>query len=230
MQRELLKLVTQKLSQLYNAGLDHVIAPPFCACCKKFLSQRMIFCVDCFDTIQPIVSVQLSITKTQSITVLAISDYQEPLKTLILSKAWSDITACSQLAQLIWEMTYFKHRPCDYLIPVPLHWMRKAKRGYNQAEEIAQGLADYGNAKVADILARAKNTPFQSSVSFDKRLDNVKHAFILKSAIDPHIYENKHLVLVDDLMTTGSTLAACAKQLIQLKPASITAVVVCRVL
>ena len=229
MHQEFLKLVTRKFSQLYHASIDHFIAPPFCAYCKKFLSQRMILCVDCFESIQPIVSVQLTVTKTQSITVLAVSGYQEPLKTLILSKAWSDITACNQLAQLIWENTYFKHRPCDYMIPVPLHWMRKAKRGYNQAEEIAQSLALYRHAEVANIISRVKNTPFQSSLAFDKRLDNVKHAFILKTSIDKALYENKHLILVDDLMTTGSTLAACAKQLMQLKPASITAVVVSRV-
>lgn len=229
MQQELLKTIKNNIARLYKLSIDHFIAPPFCAYCKKFLSQRMILCIDCYDTIAPIVSVQLTVTKTQGITVLAVSGYQEPLKTLILSKAWSDITACNQLAQLIWENTYFKHRPCDYLIPVPLHWMRKAKRGYNQAEEIAQSLAHYRNAEVANIIARVKNTPFQSSLAFDKRLDNVKQAFILKSSIDKALYENKHLILVDDLMTTGSTLASCAKQLMQLKPASITAVVVSRV-
>ena len=229
MHQEFLKLFTKKITQFYNASLDHIIAPPFCAYCKQFLSRRMIFCVDCYDMIQPIVSVQLSITKTQNMTVLAIADYQEPLKTLILAKAWGDITACNQLGQLIWQMTYFKHMPCDYLIPVPLHWMRKAKRGYNQAEEIAQVLGDYRNVEVANIIARVKNTPFQSSLAFDKRLGNVKTAFELAKA-DHTRFHNKHLVIVDDLMTTGSTLAACAKQLMKLNPASVTAVVVSRVL
>lgn len=229
MHQELLKLLKTNLSRFYQLSIDHFIAPPFCAYCKKFLTRRMIFCIDCFDKIQPIVSVQVTITKTQSIAVLAVSGYQEPLKTLILSKAWSDITACDQLAQLIWENSYFKHMPCDYLIPIPLHWMRKAKRGYNQAEEIAQCLADYKNVHVANIISRVKNTPFQSSLSFDKRLDNVKSAFLLRASVDKNIYENKHLILVDDLMTTGSTLASAAKVLLPLKPASITAVVVSRV-
>ncbi len=228
MHQEFAQRVTKKISQLYTGVIDHIIAPPFCASCKKFLTQRMIFCLECHDSIQPIVSVQLQVTKLHAITVMAIADYQEPLKSLILAKAWHDIIAADQLGQLIWDMTCFKHMPCDYLVPIPLHWMRSIKRGYNQAEEIARVLAHKKNAQVTPILARVKNTPFQSSLAFDKRLGNVKDAFVLKNA-DREKYQNKHIVLVDDLMTTGSTLASATKILLPLKPASITAVVACRV-
>jgi ComF family protein len=217
------------ISRAFNLGMDHVIAPPFCAHCKDFISSRLIFCIDCYEKIDPIVSVQIPITKTHSMTVISISDYQEPLKSLILAKSWGDIVASNQLGQLIWQMTYFKHMPCDYLMPIPLHWMRYAKRGYNQAEEIANVLSKYKNIPVANILKRVKNTPFQSSLAHDKRMGNVKEAFALKNG-DHSKYHNNHLVLVDDLMTTGSTLAYSAKVLLPLKPASITAVVVCRVI
>lgn len=216
------------ISRAFNLSMDHVIAPPFCAYCKNFLSTRAIFCIDCYEKIDPIVSVQIPITKTQFMTVIAISNYQEPLKSLILAKSWGDIVACNQLADLIWQMTYFKHMPCDYLVPIPLHWMRYAKRGYNQAEEIAHALSRYKSAPVANILKRVKNTPFQSSLEHDKRMANVKEAFALKNG-DYSKYHNKHLMLVDDLMTTGSTLAYSAKVLLPLAPASLTALVVCRV-
>lgn len=228
MHHELLNLFKSNLSRLYQLSIDQVIAPPFCAYCKQFLSTRSVFCMSCHDMISPIVSVQLQITKTQTMTVLAIADYQEPLKTLLLAKSWSDITACSQLGQLIWKMTYFKHMSCDYLVPIPLHWMRHAKRGYNQAHEIAKTLAGKRNVPVANILKRIKNTPFQSSLTSELRASNVKEAFQLKLSTNTNLYENKHLVLVDDLMTTGSTLIASAKQLMALKPASIAAVVVSR--
>ena len=159
---------------------------------------------------------------------MAVAAYDEPLKTLILAKSWSDILACSQLGQLMWEQTYFKHMPCDYLVPIPLHWMRFAKRGYNQAVEIAQYIAQHKKVTVADIIARTHNTPFQSSLAYDKRLENVKHVFSVR-ADDSEKYYNKHIVLVDDLMTTGSTLVAAAKVLLPLKPASINALVACRV-
>lgn len=228
MHHELLSSIKQNITWMYRAAIDQVIAPPFCAYCKKFLAKRSVFCMNCHDMIAPIVSVQLQLNKNNTMSVLAIADYQEPLKTLLLAKAWSDITACKQLGKLIWDMTYFKHMPCDYLIPVPLHWMRHAKRGYNQAEEIAKALAHERNVPVAPILKRVKNTPFQSALAPELRASNVKEAFQITSSTNTHLFENKHLVLVDDLMTTGSTLIASAKQLLLLKPASITAVVVSR--
>lgn len=222
------QLVFKMISRAFNLGVDHIIAPPFCAHCKDFLSKRMIFCIDCYEKIDPIVSVLIPITKSRSMTVIAVSDYQEPLKSLILAKSYCDIVACNQLGQLIWQMTYFKHMPCDYLVPIPLHWMRYAKRGYNQAEEIAKVLSAERTVPVATILERVRHTPFQSSLAHEKRMGNVKEAFALKN-IDYALYHNKHIVLVDDLMTTGSTLASAAKVLLPLQPASITAVVVARV-
>ena len=163
---------------------------------------------------------QIQITASKTMMVMAACEYQEPVKSLIIAKSWSDIIAGQQLGQIIWEQSYFKHVPCDYLIPVPLHWMRQAKRGYNQAEEIAKTLAAYKNAAVAPIVMRTRNTPFQSSMSHDMRYTNVKQAFSLKQT-DITIYANKHLLIVDDLMTTGSTLAQVAKVLLPSQPASI---------
>jgi ComF family protein len=225
---QLLALAQKHIINSYNIISDHLIAPPFCAHCKKFLKQRAIFCIDCYQLIDPVVSVKLAITKQQHMTVLAAGAYQEPLKTLIIAKSWSDIIASRQLGQLAWELSYFKHIPCDYLVPIPLHWLRKAKRGYNQAEEIAQVLAQYKQCDVAHLIGRSKHTPFQSSLAFDKRLDNVKNVFTLTTH-NPEQYYNKHIVLVDDLMTTGATLASAAKVLLPLKPASINTLVVARV-
>lgn len=219
---------TQKLSSAYHFAMDHIIAPPFCAHCKNFLKMRIIFCTACAERIQQVVSVQIPVSSTQNMMVMAACAYKEPVKSLIIAKSWGDIIAGQQLGQLVWEYSYFKHLPCDYLIPVPLHWMRQAKRGYNQAEEIAHTLAAYKKVQVAPIVTRIRNTPFQSSVTHDQRYSNVKQAFELKN-VDASIYAHKHLVIVDDLMTTGSTLAHVAKILLPLQPASITALVASRV-
>jgi len=224
MHRRLFNLV----SSAFNLGMDHLIAPPFCAYCKIFLAQRAVFCVECRSLIDPVVSVQIPINKNHTMTVIAISDYKEPIKSLILAKSWADIIASDQLGQLIWDMSYFKHMPCDYLVPIPLHWMRYAKRGYNQAEEIARRLAINRKVPVISLLKRVKHTPFQSSLAIDKRVSNVKEAFALK-AHGHEDFEGKHIILVDDLMTTGATLVSAAKILLSLRPASITAVVVARV-
>ncbi|CAN5123624.1 hypothetical protein BH09DEP1_BH09DEP1_4650 [soil metagenome] len=229
MSQKIIAALSQKISSVYHFAMDNIIAPPFCAYCKNFLKNRSIFCISCNERINPVVSVQIPITASKNMMVMAACEYQEPVKSLIMAKSWSDIIAGQQLGQIIWEQSYFKHLPCDYLIPVPLHWMRQAKRGYNQAEEIAKTLAGYKNAHVAPIVVRTRNTPFQSSVSHDMRHTNVKQAFSLTQT-DTTIYANKHLLIVDDLMTTGSTLAQVAKVLLPLQPASITAIVACRVI
>ena len=159
--------------------------------------------------------------------VFAVSDYQEPLRSLIIAKSWSDHSASIQLAQLLWDMTYIRYQPCDIMIPVPLHWVRQVRRGYNQAEIMAQHLARKKGCHVHSIITRVKHTPFQSKLAIADRPENVKNAFAaLPTAA---VVAGKHIMMVDDLMTTGSTLRAMAKELIPYQPASITAVVAARV-
>ncbi|GMU19069.1 MAG: hypothetical protein AMXMBFR12_02610 [Candidatus Babeliales bacterium] len=224
----ILTLLSQKLTSAYHFAMDHIIAPPFCVYCKNFLKSRTIFCISCEQKIDQVVSVQIPITPSKNMMVMAACEYKEPVKSLIIAKSWGDIIAGDQLGHIIWDYSYLRHVPCDYLIPVPLHWLRTAKRGYNQAEEIAKTLAKLKQVHVASIVSRTRNTPFQSSVSHDQRHSNVKQAFALKNC-DTTLYQNKHLIIVDDLMTTGSTLSQVAKVLIPLQPASISAIVACRV-
>ncbi len=211
----------------YNTALN-IISPPFCAYCKMFLNERNVFCVTCAQKIQPIVSTNLQITKAHAMKVFAIAGYSDPLKKLILAKGWSDISASNQLGQLTWDITNIRHIDFDYIVPIPLHWMRFAKRGYNQAAEIADVIAQQSGKPVFDILKRIKRTQFQSGLVHAKRADNVKDAFIVRD-IQKTTYKSKHILLVDDLMTTGATLKVAAKELLKLKPREVTIVVVCRV-
>jgi ComF family protein len=208
--------------------LLNFIAPPSCTYCKLLLSQRSVFCDDCSMRIAPVVTAKLPVTKKYVVKVLALSQYQEPLKTLVLAKGRSDIIASRQLGELLWEKTNLKHMEFDYVIPVPLHWVRFAKRGYNQAEEIARVLSKKSGRELVRAIKRTRNTALQSSHEKEGRLQNVKGAFAVNK-VDKLQYQGKHLVLVDDVMTTGATLQMAARELIKLKPASITAVVACRV-
>lgn len=208
--------------------ISYSISPPFCEGCKDFIPKRSIFCNSCFNKINPIVSIKLAVTPQYSMQVFAISDYQEPLKSLILAKRRSNQLASVQLSELIWEMTNLKNINFDYLVPIPLHWARFAKRGFNQTEVIASALSVKSNKPVINILKRARYTSYQFSLSASERNENVKGAFVLngENLIN---YAGSNLVLVDDLLTSGSTLISAAKELVKLKPASISAVVACRV-
>jgi ComF family protein len=147
---------------------------------------------------------------------------------LIIAKSWSDHVASKHLADLIWERTDLRSHAFDYLVPVPLHWTRLAKRGFNQSDEIAKVLARCSGKKLAHVVKRTKKTIFQAGLNPEQRHANVAQSFSLVNR-DLTLYKGKHLVIVDDLLTTGATVRAVAHLLLQLKPASICVVVASRV-
>ncbi len=102
----------------------------------------------------------------------------------------------------------------DVIIPIPLHPSRQKSRGYNQSEWIAMGLAESLKKEVdTKTIFRAVATETQTRKSKTERWDNVKSIFQLR---ETKTLENKHLLIVDDVITTGSTLEACANTLLQI--------------
>jgi ComF family protein len=103
----------------------------------------------------------------------------------------------------------------DVVIPVPLHKSRLKQRGYNQSTCFAEGLAQKLNAVVTENnLVRLKATETQTHKSRFQRFDNMQDVF---AVINPESLQNKHVLLVDDIMTTGSTLEACGMELLKIK-------------
>ena len=103
----------------------------------------------------------------------------------------------------------------DYLIPVPLHPRKEKKRGYNQSLMIAQGILEVTNIPIRkDVLVRLVNTATQTHKSKEERWNNVKDIFAVKHS---ELLEGKYVLLVDDVLTTGSTLEACALRLSDVK-------------
>ena len=99
----------------------------------------------------------------------------------------------------------------DYLIPVPLHPKRERERGYNQSMMIAQGIAEETGIPIGDgFLFRSVNTATQTHKSKDERWQNVKDIFEVRHAEQ---LEGKYVLLIDDVLTTGATLEACALKL-----------------
>jgi len=94
------------------------------------------------------------------------------------------------------------------LIPVPLHTQRLKKRGYNQSYEIGKELAKLSGRELITPLIRNKNTQMQAQLKFKQRKKNVKNAFAMKETLT-----HSHIILIDDVMTSGNTLNECAKTL-----------------
>lgn len=111
------------------------------------------------------------------------------------------------LAHKIGEARHFED--VDVIIPVPLHWTRRWRRGYNQAEVIARGMAEVLGMDVrTDILRRSRRTRTQTKIDPAKKAENVRGAFAVNSAALEEC-EYCHIVLVDDVFTSGSTLHNC---------------------
>src|SRR5437660_1675917 len=131
-----------KALNLIKNKIYDLISPPFCVYCKVFIQERKPFCTECLAQVKIVASVKLRVTENYAINVFAISNYEYPFKSLILAKQSSNYLASIQLAELIWDMSNLKNIKFDYLTPIPLHWTRYVKRGYNQAEAIASFLSD----------------------------------------------------------------------------------------
>lgn len=207
----------------------HYIAPPVCAYCKVFLSDRTVLCKSCVQMIRPLVSVTISITKKNSMPVFCVGEYTNPLKKMILAKGWSDYIASNELGQLIVAMTPIAHMDFDFVVPIPLHWTRYTWRGYNQASEMAKTIANQLHIPCIELIKRVRATPLQSSVAPTERETNVKNVFDIALS-DIQQFKHKRILLVDDLMTTGSTLHSAARVIhYHLKPSFLCSIVAARV-
>ena len=100
----------------------------------------------------------------------------------------------------------------DLVVPVPLHWTRHWKRGYNQAEVIARDVAEALRAPLATrLLRRRRRTRSQTRLSGAAKTANVAGAFVLRQ--NSALPAARHILLVDDVFTTGATLCACHRAL-----------------
>jgi ComF family protein len=95
----------------------------------------------------------------------------------------------------------------DMLVPMPLHWVRRWRRGFNQSHLLARDLARRTGIPVANALRRRRSTASQASLSRAARRRNVRGAFELRRGVD---VRGLRVLLLDDVLTTGATANACA--------------------
>ena len=96
------------------------------------------------------------------------------------------------------------------LVPVPMHPKKKRRRGFDQAEILAKALAEATKTKHENILTRIHNTPPQSGLHPQQRLENVRGAFQIRPG---YVVKGRSFTLVDDIYTTGASLNECARVL-----------------
>jgi ComF family protein len=134
--------------------------------------------------------------------------YENELRQLIhLFKYGGVQTLARPLSKLMIKALPREH-PFDAIAPMPLHWLKQWRRGFNQSELLAREVSRIWNVPVRKLARRVRPTLTQAGLTGAERRDNVKRAFRANRAA-----AGKRILLVDDVMTTGATASACAEAL-----------------
>lgn len=104
----------------------------------------------------------------------------------------------------------------DAIMPIPMHWLKKARRGYNQTEMLAAGVSEVSGIPVLDNLRAVRPHKTQTRLSQADRLKNLREVFCVNN---PSALTGKHILLLDDICTTGATLTSAAERLLAANPA-----------
>ncbi|MBA3751744.1 ComF family protein [Candidatus Dependentiae bacterium] len=199
-----------------------VVAPTFCFYCRDYGDDMC--CPDCRNLIRPILSTEILIDEHYSVVVHAASAYEYPLKALVRAQQWSDYTATVSLGRLIWDHSILRHISFDYLVPLPdLTRSLATGSSYNPSLVIATEISRLSGKPVSSCLQRAKKSSTTTRLS-----DSKNQAFTyVKGEVD---LQGKILVIIDDLMITGSTIHTAGNTLREARPKKIVSLVGCRVL
>jgi competence protein ComFC len=197
------------------------VLPEVCICCEKLLSDRERFV--CFDCSSKLERLENNAPVRQKLSPGGNIDYAHSLyrfkedteiQTIIHAFKYGQLKSIGviygrQLGEIVMKFEF----PFDLIIPVPLHKAKKRERTYNQSEYICHGINEVTGIKVMqDCLKRIRYTESQTKLKLPERKKNVNGAFRLN---EKHAGEvsGKNIILVDDLITTGSTISECARVL-----------------
>lgn len=181
------------------------IAPPFCSKCSEPFSgaiSEAFACANCahrklyFDT-------AVSVFRSRGIVRKLVHDFKYGHQRYLRAPvaAW----LCAAL-----DDPRLAGRRFDLVIPVPLHPARERERGFNQAFDLAEVFCRTKNLPFADVLERIRYTTTQTAFDRAERMENLRDAFRLRKNAD---VRGLRVLLIDDVLTTGSTLSECARVL-----------------
>ena len=221
----LLKKVSLNMMNGLAAFVDFFL-PRFCPSCKAKLSiDEKVICTSCLSQIQRADCNRLQKEyekkfRGQNIITdfisLFVFEKDKPLQHIIHELKYSGKFSLGKYlggliaAELGDKLSEWK---IDMIVPVPLHNLKRAERGYNQSDYIAKGIGPALKIPVkTNLLKRNRFTETQTALSLDERKENVKDAFSLKRK---RRIPNKNILLIDDVITTGATTSECGRILLQ---------------
>jgi competence protein ComFC len=207
-----------------NGFFDFFI-PRYCPSCNKKLNvEENCICDECLSSIERAASGRLNLeyqrkfASTEIIsgfTSMFVFEKDKTLQQLIHSIKYNKrFLNGKYLGKLIGEnlKEQIQNWSVDFILPVPLHSLRKADRGFNQSRYIAIGMGKELGLKVkSNLLKRTRYTETQTNLTIKEREENISNAFQAKQE---RLIEGKSFLLVDDVITTGATIRECGKVLL----------------
>jgi ComF family protein len=211
------------LRALVSFLLD-LLAPATCAACEARLRRRAVLCAACASAVEPADPLPASGAVP---AIVAFAMFGGPIAEALRKLKYADRADLARpLGELGRRAAREEGLSADLVIPVPLHPARLAERGYNQAALLAAEIAREVRAPLhARALVRLRHTPQQARLDRAARLANVEGAFRARS---PSRVRGRRVLLVDDVCTTGATLAACAEALVAAGAIEVRAIVIAR--
>ena len=193
--------------------IENIIFPTCCLICGKLTKE--INCKECKNEIYSKIIYKIENKKSTSIYFekhIYIFEYKDKIRDLILDYKFNEK---SYLYKLFSKIIIKSEKICgilkkyDIIIPVPIHKKRKKQRGYNQSELIAKEIAKNINIEYRnDIIEKTKNNLPQSSLTKEQRKENVQNVYKIN---DKEKIQNKNIIIIDDIYTTGNTVNAISK-------------------
>lgn len=145
---------------------------------------------------------------------VSVFEYNDFSKNMILKFKYNDATYMSeQFSSWMYRVCELDIKNANFIIPVPIHFVKRLKRKYNQSELLAKEISEKSGIKYEPrILKKIKNTLAQEGLSKVHRQKNIKGTFEVDKKY-VHLLDKKTIVIVDDVLTTGATVNECAKML-----------------
>lgn len=224
------------ISSFINSIIDFIYPPVCFVCNQSIMRNELPVCRSCWEKFTAVNSSHptwieikskfLNRGNVKDIISCYLFESEGKLQEVIHLLKYKEIKSVGirfgrELGKVILSSAQFAS--ADYLIPVPLHRLKKRERGYNQSELLCKGITQILPINfIPDFLERIRYTQSQTNLNMAERIANVEDAFDINKSYKTFVH-GKSFIIVDDVITTGSTIDACAARLIEYGAGSVYA-------